>query len=88
LEHFVFFRFPIGGRSMSTTNNAHQLWSIRIIVRNWKKCFNLKFNILDGFDTLNPTPTDKQAARAANITWAALLFRRMIDRQEVSPVGF
>jgi len=39
-----------------------------------------------GFDTLNENPTTKQAARAANCTWGALLFRRLIERQEVSPV--
>ncbi|CEF71155.1 LD31742p [Strongyloides ratti] len=38
-----------------------------------------------GFDTLNMQPTNSQAARAANITWAALTFRRMIERQEVTP---
>ncbi|KAI6242849.1 hypothetical protein M3Y99_00193400 [Aphelenchoides fujianensis] len=38
-----------------------------------------------GFDTLNENPTKIQAARAANVTWGALLFRRLIERQEVSP---
>lgn len=38
-----------------------------------------------GFDTLGANPTHSQAARAANVTWAALLFRRLIERQEVSP---
>lgn len=38
-----------------------------------------------GFDTLNENPTKNQAARAANVTWGALLFRRLIERQEVSP---
>uniref|UniRef100_A0A1I7RPW4 carnitine O-palmitoyltransferase n=2 Tax=Bursaphelenchus xylophilus TaxID=6326 RepID=A0A1I7RPW4_BURXY len=38
-----------------------------------------------GFDTLNDDPTHNQAARAANVTWGSLLFRRMIERQEVSP---
>ena len=38
-----------------------------------------------GFDTLNLHLTDNQAARAANVTWAACRFRRMIERQEVSP---
>uniref|UniRef100_A0A914X4N2 carnitine O-palmitoyltransferase n=1 Tax=Plectus sambesii TaxID=2011161 RepID=A0A914X4N2_9BILA len=38
-----------------------------------------------GFDTLYEPPTTKQAARAANITWAALQFRRMVERQEVTP---
>ncbi|CAJ0587118.1 unnamed protein product, partial [Mesorhabditis spiculigera] len=36
-------------------------------------------------DTLNEHPTKNQAARAANMTWAALQFRRLVDRQEVSP---
>lgn len=40
-----------------------------------------------GFDTLNENPTSNQAARAANITWGALLFRRLIERQEVTPVN-
>lgn len=38
-----------------------------------------------GFDTLNESPTRLQAARAANITWAALQFRRKVERQEISP---
>ncbi|CAD6196680.1 unnamed protein product [Caenorhabditis auriculariae] len=38
-----------------------------------------------GFDTLNEHPTENQASRAANITYNALQFRRMVDRQEVSP---
>uniref|UniRef100_A0A7E4VSQ6 carnitine O-palmitoyltransferase n=1 Tax=Panagrellus redivivus TaxID=6233 RepID=A0A7E4VSQ6_PANRE len=38
-----------------------------------------------GFDTLNLHPTKNQAARAANVTWAACCFRRLIERQEVSP---
>ncbi|CAI4231368.1 unnamed protein product [Auanema sp. JU1783] len=38
-----------------------------------------------GFDTLNEHPTTNQAARAANITWAAIQFRRLVDRQEVTP---
>lgn len=32
--------------------------------------------------------TSNQAARAATVTWAALLFRRMIERQEMKPVSF
>uniref|UniRef100_A0A1I7XB84 Carnitine O-palmitoyltransferase n=1 Tax=Heterorhabditis bacteriophora TaxID=37862 RepID=A0A1I7XB84_HETBA len=38
-----------------------------------------------GFDTLNEHPTDNQAARAANVTWSALQFRRQVERQEVTP---
>ncbi|VDK18328.1 unnamed protein product [Anisakis simplex] len=39
-----------------------------------------------GFDTLRGHPTNCQAARAANITYVALKFRRMVERQEVKPV--
>ncbi|GMR34737.1 hypothetical protein PMAYCL1PPCAC_04932, partial [Pristionchus mayeri] len=38
-----------------------------------------------GFDTLIDCPTRVQTARAANITFAALQFRRKIERQEISP---
>ncbi|ULU08278.1 hypothetical protein L3Y34_019436 [Caenorhabditis briggsae] len=38
-----------------------------------------------GFDTLNEHPTTNQASRAANLTYTSLQFRRMVDRQEVSP---
>ncbi|VDO42605.1 unnamed protein product, partial [Haemonchus placei] len=38
-----------------------------------------------GFDTLNEHPTTRQGARAANITYCALQFRRLIERQEISP---
>ncbi|KAI6196786.1 Acyltransferase ChoActase COT CPT domain containing protein [Aphelenchoides besseyi] len=38
-----------------------------------------------GFDTLNENPTKIQAARAANVVWGALLFRRLVERQEISP---
>ncbi|CAB3405613.1 unnamed protein product [Caenorhabditis bovis] len=36
-------------------------------------------------DTLNEHPTTNQASRAANLTCCSLKFRRMVDRQEVSP---
>lgn len=38
-----------------------------------------------GFDTLNQHPTSIQSARAGNLTWAALTFRRMVERQQVTP---
>lgn len=40
-----------------------------------------------GFDTLREHPTHSQSARAANITYAALTFRRMVERQQIKPVG-
>ena len=41
-----------------------------------------------GIDAILFQPTHIQAARAANITYAALLFRRLIYRQELQPVCF
>ncbi|EFO22446.2 hypothetical protein LOAG_06041 [Loa loa] len=41
-----------------------------------------------GLDSIIAHPTRNQAARAATVTWAALLFRRMIERQEIKPFSF
>ncbi|VDM08500.1 unnamed protein product [Wuchereria bancrofti] len=41
-----------------------------------------------GMDSIVAHPTCNQAARAATVTWAALLFRRMIERQEIKPFAF
>ncbi|CAG9533273.1 unnamed protein product [Cercopithifilaria johnstoni] len=41
-----------------------------------------------GMDSIVAHPTHNQAARAAAVTWAALLFRRMIERQEIKPFSF
>ena len=40
-----------------------------------------------GLDAILVHPTKIQAARAANITYACLLFRRSIERQELEPVS-
>lgn len=39
-----------------------------------------------GMDTLFKHPTKNQAARAANIVYLALLFRRAVERAELEPV--
>ena len=39
-----------------------------------------------GIDAILEQPSSVQAARAANITHATMLFRRAIDRQEIEPV--
>ena len=41
-----------------------------------------------GLDAILVHPTKIQAARAANISYACLLFRRAIERQELEPVSF
>ncbi|PAV83770.1 hypothetical protein WR25_24908 [Diploscapter pachys] len=38
-----------------------------------------------GLDSMREVPTTNQAARAANMVFAALQFRRLVERQEVSP---
>lgn len=40
-----------------------------------------------GFDTICEIPTNKQTARAANLTWAALCFRREVEQQKITPVS-
>ena len=39
-----------------------------------------------GTDAILLHPTHLQAARAANVTHAAFLFRRLVDRQQLQPV--
>jgi len=39
-----------------------------------------------GIDALVEGPTTKQTARAANLIYSSLLFRKQIDRQELKPV--
>lgn len=39
-----------------------------------------------GIDALLLCPTDRQTSRAANILYSAILFRRLIDRQELKPL--
>ncbi|XP_053213840.1 carnitine O-palmitoyltransferase 1, liver isoform-like [Panonychus citri] len=39
-----------------------------------------------GIDTLFETPTSSQTSRAANLVYSCLIFRRLIDRQELKPI--
>ena len=41
-----------------------------------------------GLDAILRHPTKNQAARGANVTYACLMFRRAIDRQELEPVSY
>jgi carnitine O-palmitoyltransferase 1 len=77
LQRYLFIK------SMLSSNYVSDWWE-KYVYHKQRSPIMVNSNYY-GFDTLNPALTDKQAARAANITWAALLFRRMIDRQEVSP---
>lgn len=39
-----------------------------------------------GFDALRAQSSVQQSARAANLVWIAFQFRRMVERQEITPV--
>lgn len=41
-----------------------------------------------GLDAILRHPTKNAAARAANVTYSCLMFRRAIDRQQLEPVSF
>lgn len=73
-------------KSFMSTNYVTDWWEEFVYLRQ-RSPIMINSNYY-GFDTLNENPTTNQAARAANVTWGALLFRRLIERQEVSPVGF
>jgi hypothetical protein len=50
-------------------------------------CLNTKnCNLFLFKDSFNPGATHLQSARAANCVYAALLFRRQVERAEISPV--
>lgn len=40
-----------------------------------------------GLDTISRPPTSVQSARAANLTYGALMFRRCIECQQLEPVS-
>ncbi|PIO52391.1 hypothetical protein TELCIR_26303, partial [Teladorsagia circumcincta] len=53
--------------------------------RRLQRYLQLKSWLSTNYDTLNEHPTHNQGARAANVTYCALQFRRQVERQEVSP---
>lgn len=70
-------------KSLLSTNYVSDWWEKYVYLKQ-REPIMINSNYY-GFDTLNQAPTTRQASRAANVTWAALLFRRMIERQEISP---
>jgi carnitine O-palmitoyltransferase 1 len=70
-------------KSWLSTNYVTDWWEEYIYLRQ-RSPIMINSNYY-GFDTLNLHPTTSQSARAANITWAACRFRRLVDRQEISP---
>ncbi|VDO99948.1 unnamed protein product, partial [Heligmosomoides polygyrus] len=92
LEHLSeIFRKGVGRRlqrylslkSWLSTNYVTDWWEEFVYMRQ-RSPIMINSNYY-GFDTLNEHPTHNQGARAANVTYAALQFRRQVERQEVTP---
>ncbi|VDM60070.1 unnamed protein product [Angiostrongylus costaricensis] len=92
LEHLSeVFRKGVGRRlqrylalkSWLSTNYVTDWWEEFVYMRQ-RSPIMINSNYY-GFDTLNEHPTHNQGARAANVTYSALQFRRQVERQEVTP---
>ncbi|KAJ1359359.1 hypothetical protein KIN20_018063 [Parelaphostrongylus tenuis] len=92
LEHLSeVFRKGVGRRlqrylslkSWLSTNYVTDWWEEFVYMRQ-RSPIMINSNYY-GFDTLNEHPTRNQGARAANVTYTALQFRRQVERQEVTP---
>ncbi|KJH51980.1 Choline/Carnitine O-acyltransferase [Dictyocaulus viviparus] len=92
LEHLSeVFRKGVGRRlqrylslkSWLSTNYVTDWWEEFVYLRQ-RSPIMINSNYY-GFDTLNEHPTNNQGARAANVTYSALQFRRQVERQEVTP---
>ncbi|KAK6051940.1 Choline/Carnitine O-acyltransferase [Cooperia oncophora] len=93
LEHLTeVFRKGVGRRlqryltlkSWLSTNYVTDWWEEFVYLRQ-RSPIMINSNYY-GFDTLYEHPTTNQGARAANVTYCALQFRRQVERQEISPV--
>ena len=67
-----------------TTNYVSDWWEEYVYLRG-RSGIMVNSNFY-GIDAILEQPSSVQAARAANITHATMLFRRAIDRQEIEPV--
>ncbi|WKX96781.1 hypothetical protein Q1695_012880 [Nippostrongylus brasiliensis] len=92
LEHLSeVFRKGVGRRlqrylslkSWLSTNYVTDWWEEFVYMRQ-RSPIMINSNYY-GFDTLNEHPTHNQGARAANVTYSALQFRRQVERQEITP---
>jgi len=71
-------------KSWWTTNYVSDWWEEYVYLRG-RTGIMVNSNFY-GIDAILTQPSTVQAARAANITYAAMLFRRGIDRQEIEPI--
>ncbi|XP_043223350.1 carnitine O-palmitoyltransferase 1, liver isoform-like isoform X2 [Amphibalanus amphitrite] len=71
-------------KSWWTTNYVSDWWEEYVYLRG-RSGIMVNSNFY-GIDAILMQPSTIQAARAANITHATMLFRRAIDRQEIEPI--
>ncbi|XP_013780148.1 carnitine O-palmitoyltransferase 1, liver isoform-like [Limulus polyphemus] len=78
LQHYLWLK------SWWSTNYVSDWWEEYVYLRG-RSPLMVNSNFY-GIDALLAHPTTNQAARAANIIYAAILFRRSIDRQTLEPI--
>lgn len=71
-------------KSWWSTNYVSDWWEEYVYLRG-RQPLMVNSNFY-GIDALLIKTTNRQAARAANLMYASLLFRRLIDRQELRPI--
>ncbi|XP_032784458.2 carnitine O-palmitoyltransferase 1, liver isoform isoform X2 [Daphnia magna] len=81
------------GRKLQRYLYLKRMWSTNYVSDWWEEYVYLRGRSpimvnsnFYGIDTLFKHPTRNQAARAANIIYEALLFRRAIERSELEPI--
>lgn len=71
-------------KSWMSTNYVSDWWEEYVYLRA-RSSLMVNSNYY-GIDALLLCPTDKQTSRAANMLYSAIMFRRLIDRQELKPL--
>jgi carnitine O-palmitoyltransferase 1 len=77
-QRYLFFKWLI------STNYVSDWWEQYVYLRN-RSALMINSNFY-AMDSLNVPVTNRQASRAANLVYGLLSFRRMIVRQEVTPL--
>lgn len=71
-------------KSWMSTNYVSDWWEEYVYLRA-RSSLMVNSNYY-GIDALLVCPTDKQTSRAANMIYSSIIFRRLIDRQELQPL--
>lgn len=69
---------------LMSTNYVSDWWEEYVYLRS-RQSLMVNSNYY-GIDALLVCPTNKQTSRAANLVYASMMFRRLIDRQELKPL--